>query len=168
LRQDPRITPVGRFLRVTSLDELPQLWNVVIGDMSLVGPRPITEAEICRYRRYFVDYARVRPGITGLWQISGRNDVNYRRRVAMDVTYARSESFGLYVRILVLTVPAVLLIDLILGRTAVLGLSPANITMLVLTFGVSILTLGSGRTNAMQGLVHLLLFLSYVVLIFSP
>ncbi|MBY8829730.1 sugar transferase [Hephaestia mangrovi] len=109
LRRDPRITVVGRFLRVTSLDELPQLWNVVIGEMSLVGPRPITEAEIHRYRRYFADYARVRPGITGLWQISGRNDVNYRRRVAMDVTYARSTSLGLYLRILVLTVPAVLL-----------------------------------------------------------
>ena len=81
---------------------------------------------------------------------------------------AMNVGLGTALSTIALTVPAVLLIDLILGRTAVLGLSPANITMLVLTFGVSILTLGSGRTNAMQGLVHLLLFLSYVVLIFSP
>lgn len=109
LKNDPRITPVGKFLRVSSLDELPQLWNVLMGEMSLVGPRPITESEIARYGRYFVHYVRVRPGITGLWQISGRNDVSYRRRVAMDVTYARTASFALYLRILVFTVPAVLL-----------------------------------------------------------
>jgi exopolysaccharide production protein ExoY len=109
LADDPRITLVGRFLRVSSLDELPQFWNVLRGEMSLVGPRPITQDEVRRYGRYFADYVSVRPGITGLWQISGRNDVSYRRRVAMDVTYARSQSLGLYIRILVFTVPAVLM-----------------------------------------------------------
>lgn len=109
LRNDPRITPIGRFLRKTSLDELPQFWNVLIGDMSLVGPRPIIEAERRRYGRYFTSYTLVKPGITGLWQISGRNDVSYRRRVAMDVAFARSLSPMLYFKILVLTIPAVLL-----------------------------------------------------------
>ena len=108
LKDDPRITRLGRFLRVSSLDELPQLWNVLMGDMSLVGPRPITDAEVPRYGRYFADYAKVKPGITGLWQISGRNDVSYRRRVAMDVAYARSLSVGLFLRILAFTIPAVI------------------------------------------------------------
>ncbi|WP_240700148.1 sugar transferase [Sphingomonas gei] len=109
LKNDPRVTLVGKFLRVSSLDELPQFWNVLVGEMSLVGPRPITQSEVGRYGRYFLDYISVRPGITGLWQISGRNDVSYRRRVAMDVTYARSQSLTLYMRILVFTVPAVLM-----------------------------------------------------------
>lgn len=109
LQHDPRITPIGRFLRVSSLDELPQLWNVLVGDMSLVGPRPITDAESARYGRYFAYYIRVRPGITGLWQVSGRNGVSYRRRVAMDVAYTKSQSLGLYFKILLFTVPAVLL-----------------------------------------------------------
>jgi lipopolysaccharide/colanic/teichoic acid biosynthesis glycosyltransferase len=108
LPNDPRITLVGRFLRISSLDELPQFWNVLIGDMSLVGPRPITHSETHRYGRYLAHYLSVRPGITGLWQISGRNDVSYRRRVAMDVTFARTQSFSLYLRILVFTIPAVL------------------------------------------------------------
>ncbi|UYY57051.1 sugar transferase [Sphingomonas sp. S2-65] len=108
LKKDPRITLVGRFLRVSSLDELPQFWNVLTGEMSLVGPRPITNSEMRRYGRYVTDYLSVRPGITGLWQISGRNNVSYRRRVAMDVTFARSQSLSLYVRILVFTIPAVL------------------------------------------------------------
>jgi lipopolysaccharide/colanic/teichoic acid biosynthesis glycosyltransferase len=109
LRNDPRVTPLGRFLRQSSLDELPQIINVLRGEMSLVGPRPIVGAEISRYGRRFADYCRVRPGITGLWQISGRNDVDYRRRVAMDVIYARRRSPGLYLYILVMTAPAVLL-----------------------------------------------------------
>ena len=109
LRVDPRITRVGRFLRSSSLDELPQLWNVIRGDMSIVGPRPIVDAEVTRYGRYFNDYCRVRPGITGLWQISGRNDVSYRRRVALDVAFSRSTSVRLYLRILCLTVPSVLM-----------------------------------------------------------
>jgi lipopolysaccharide/colanic/teichoic acid biosynthesis glycosyltransferase len=109
LPRDPRVTAIGGFLRASSLDELPQLLNVLRGEMSLVGPRPISLAEISRYGRYIEHYFRATPGITGLWQISGRNDVSYRRRVAMDVTFSRSQSFGLYAYILVKTVPAVLL-----------------------------------------------------------
>lgn len=108
LRNDPRITALGRFLRLSSLDELPQLINVVRGEMSLVGPRPIVEAERERYGRRFHHYAAVRPGITGLWQISGRNDVSYRRRVALDTMYVKRRTLGLYFRILILTIPAVL------------------------------------------------------------
>ena len=108
LRRDPRITPIGNFLRRSSLDELPQLFNVLRGEMSLVGPRPIVMGETARYGRYLGSYASVKPGITGLWQISGRNNISYRRRVAMDVTYARSKSLGLDLRILLATVPAVI------------------------------------------------------------
>jgi exopolysaccharide production protein ExoY len=108
LTNDPRITGIGRFMRKSSLDELPQLWNVICGEMSLIGPRPIVQAEVPRYGRYIADYMATRPGISGLWQISGRNDVSYRRRVALDVAFARSQSLKLYLRILVLTVPAVL------------------------------------------------------------
>ena len=107
LTHDPRITGIGRFMRKSSLDELPQLWNVICGEMSLVGPRPIVQAEVPRYGRYIADYMTARPGISGLWQISGRNDVSYRRRVALDVAFARSQSLKLYLRILILTVPAV-------------------------------------------------------------
>ena len=109
LKVDPRITLVGRFLRSTSLDELPQLWNVVLGEMSLVGPRPIVVAEVGRYGSRFHDYCTCRPGITGLWQVSGRNDVSYRRRVAIDTLYARTRSFRMDVSILVRTMPAVLM-----------------------------------------------------------
>jgi Undecaprenyl-phosphate galactose phosphotransferase WbaP len=109
LRQDPRVTRLGSFLRRSSLDELPQLFNVLLGDMSLVGPRPIVEAEIERYGYRFPHYCAVRPGITGLWQISGRNDVCYRRRVAMDVLYARSKGVWIDIWILLMTIPAVLL-----------------------------------------------------------
>ena len=109
LKVDPRITRIGSFLRRSSFDELPQLINVLRGEMSLVGPRPICEAEAARYGRYIRDYCSVRPGITGLWQISGRNDVSYRRRVMLDVYYARRQSVELYLRIAVMTVPAVLL-----------------------------------------------------------
>ena len=109
LRRDPRITWVGRFLRSTSLDELPQLWNVLRGEMSLVGPRPIVVAEVGRYGARFHEYCTCRPGITGLWQVSGRNDTSYRRRVAIDAVYARRASLALDLAILARTVPAVLL-----------------------------------------------------------
>lgn len=109
LRDDPRVIGIGKFLRKTSLDELPQLWNVVRGDMSLVGPRPIVVGEISRYGRYFEHYCAVRPGITGLWQVGGRNDVSYRRRVAYDVTYSRARSCAMNVKIIAYTVPSVLL-----------------------------------------------------------
>ena len=107
LRADPRITPVGWFLRKSSLDELPQLINVLRGDMCLVGPRPIIPSERVRYGRQFSAYCSVRPGITGLWQVSGRNDVSYRRRVAMDVLYSRSKSLTFDLFILLKTIPAV-------------------------------------------------------------
>ena len=109
LRDDPRITAFGFFLRRSSVDEIPQLINVLRGEMSLVGPRPIVAAEAVRYGRYIHHYCSVPPGITGLWQVSGRNDVSYRRRVALDVTYARSKSLMLDLKILAATVPAVLL-----------------------------------------------------------
>ena len=108
LRRDPRITGLGRFLRKSSLDELPQLFNVLRGEMSLVGPRPIVQAEIARYGHYFGVYCSLKPGITGLWQVSGRSAVSYRRRVAMDVLYSRSRCTALYMKLLVMTVPAVL------------------------------------------------------------
>ena len=108
LRNDPRITPFGRFLRKSSFDELPQFFNLINGTMSVVGPRPIVVAEITRYGRWFGDYCRVKPGITGLWQVSGRSDTTYRRRVALDVAYSRNRSLGLNLKIMVLTVPAVL------------------------------------------------------------
>ena len=109
LRRDPRITSLGLFLRKSSLDELPQFWNVLRGDMSIVGPRPIVFEEVARYGRRFYSYCSVRPGITGLWQVSGRNETGYRRRVAMDHLYAQRNSLGLYLWIVISTVPAVLL-----------------------------------------------------------
>ena len=109
LRDDPRITALGSFLRRSSLDELPQLFNVLAGEMSLVGPRPIVAAEVKRYGRRFGNYCSVRPGITGLWQVSGRNDVSYRRRVAIDTYYAQQQSLMLNLRIMLLTIPCVLL-----------------------------------------------------------
>lgn len=108
LRDDPRVTPLGAFLRRSSLDELPQLFNVLLGTMSLVGPRPIVDAEISRYGKRFRHYCAVKPGITGLWQVSGRNDVSYRTRVALDCLYAKSQSPALYLWIVVVTIPAVL------------------------------------------------------------
>lgn len=109
LRHDPRITPVGRFLRRSSLDELPQLFNVLAGDMSLVGPRPIVSEEIDRYGVHYRHYCAVRPGLTGLWQVNGRNNVSFRRRVVMDVAYVRARCLTLDISILAKTVPAVLL-----------------------------------------------------------
>ena len=109
LRNDPRVTKLGAFLRKTSLDELPQLINVLRGDMDLVGPRPIVDAEVGKYGRRFKAYCAVNPGITGLWQVSGRNDTSYRARVAMDCVYARSKTPALDLWVMVCTVPAVLM-----------------------------------------------------------
>lgn len=92
LKKDPRITPVGYFLRKTSLDELPQLINVLKGEMSLVGPRPIVEAELEKYGASLPYYLAVKPGLTGLWQTSGRNNVSYEQRVALDTKYACEQS----------------------------------------------------------------------------
>lgn len=108
LRDDPRVTRIGRFLRRTSLDELPQLWNVLRGEMSMVGPRPIVKEELLRYGRSGSVYLSVRPGITGLWQVSGRNNTDYRRRVAIDVYYVRNQSVLLDLYILLKTVRVVL------------------------------------------------------------
>ena len=108
LRRDPRITRLGRFLRKTSLDELPQLWNVLRGEMSLVGPRPIVEEEIDGYGPEFSLYCKVTPGITGLWQVSGRNMVTVRDRVRLDSYYVRNWSFWLDLHILARTTKAVL------------------------------------------------------------
>jgi lipopolysaccharide/colanic/teichoic acid biosynthesis glycosyltransferase len=104
LRADPRVTPVGKLLRAFSVDELPQLFNVIWGTMSLVGPRPIVEAEIRRYDSTFATYCSCRPGITGLWQVEGRSDLDYSRRIELDQHYAEHWSLWLDFMILVKTV----------------------------------------------------------------
>ena len=108
LREDPRITPIGRILRVTSLDELPQLLNVLSGQMSLVGPRPIVADEVARYGTSIASYRACRPGITGLWQVSGRSDCSYAERVAFDAHYAANWSLWLDLKIVARTVFVVL------------------------------------------------------------
>lgn len=108
LARDPRVTPLGRFLRQTSLDELPQLLNVLRGEMSLVGPRPVTADELARYGRHVDAYLALRPGLTGLWQTMGRNDVSYQRRVQLDCEYGRRTSLWLDLSILARTVTVVL------------------------------------------------------------
>jgi len=107
LRCDPRITRVGRFLRKTSLDELPQFWNVLRGEMSLVGPRPIVEEEVAAYGMNFSLYCRVTPGLTGLWQVSGRNEVSLCDRVRLDSYYVRNWSPWLDLHILARTAKVV-------------------------------------------------------------
>jgi Undecaprenyl-phosphate galactose phosphotransferase WbaP len=108
LKFDPRVTRIGRFLRKTSLDELPQLWNVILGDMSLVGPRPIVTAEIVKYGPYYGLYTMVKPGITGLWQVSGRNNTTYDERVQLDAYYVRNWSPWVDVVLLLKTIRIVL------------------------------------------------------------
>ena len=108
LTRDPRVTAVGDFLRRTSLDELPQLFNVVRGDMRLVGPRPVTVAELEKYGGSRWHYVSVRPGMTGLWQVSGRNDTSYEERVALDRRYVESRSMVRDLAILFRTVGVVL------------------------------------------------------------
>ena len=108
LKNDPRITPIGNFLRRTSLDELPQLWNVLTGSMSLVGPRPIVEEEVDSYGQNFSLYCRVTPGLTGLWQVSGRNTISSRDRVRLDSYYVRNWSPWLDLHILARTAKVVL------------------------------------------------------------
>jgi Undecaprenyl-phosphate galactose phosphotransferase WbaP len=106
LRKDPRVTWFGRLLRMTSLDELPQIWNVLRGDMSIVGPRPIVESEVPRYGDIYTLYTTVKPGITGLWQVSGRNDISYEGRVLLDQFYIRHWSPWLDIYILAKTLVA--------------------------------------------------------------
>ncbi|TMD87451.1 MAG: sugar transferase [Chloroflexi bacterium] len=112
---DPRITRVGRFLRRTSLDEIPQLFNVLSGDMSLVGPRPAIAYELTHYQPWYFERQHVKPGMTGLWQVSGRDTVSAQDMMALDVRYVRERTLWLDVRILFLTVPA------LLGRYSVLS-----------------------------------------------
>lgn len=108
LANDPRVTPLGRFLRKTSLDEIPQLFNVFSGEMALIGPRPIVEREVAHYGRAYSIFSSVKPGITGLWQATGRSDTDYVRRVALDTHYVLNWSLWLDVWILFRTVSAVL------------------------------------------------------------
>jgi lipopolysaccharide/colanic/teichoic acid biosynthesis glycosyltransferase len=108
IRSDPRITPIGHYLRRFSVDELPQLFNVLRGEMSIVGPRPIVHAEVYRYAEYFTDYCAVRPGLTGLWQVSGRNDIDYEERVQLDRQYARAKCITLDCILIFRTIPVVL------------------------------------------------------------
>ncbi len=107
LKDDPRVTRLGRILRKTSLDELPQLWNVLRGEMSLVGPRPVPEAELEEYRGFEWAYLMCRPGITGVWQVSGRNDVSYAERVKMDVGYVLNARLRTDLEVLWKTIGAV-------------------------------------------------------------
>jgi Undecaprenyl-phosphate galactose phosphotransferase WbaP len=108
LKQDPRITGIGRFLRMTSLDEFPQFWNVLKGDMSVVGPRPLVEEELPRYGRHINKILTIRPGITGLWQVSGRNDIPYPRRVQIDLYYANDKNLWMDMWILFKTIGVVI------------------------------------------------------------
>jgi len=108
LKNDPRITRLGKFLRRSSLDELPQFINVLRGEMSVVGPRPIVKAELNRYGRHMNEVLSVRPGMTGLWQVSGRNNLSYNQRVRLDLRYARSRHFLLDLKIVFQTVKVVL------------------------------------------------------------
>jgi len=110
LKQDPRVTPIGQFLRKTSLDELPQFWNVLIGDLSVVGPRPVVIEEI---HRYFGEKApkilSMRPGLTGIWQVSGRSDIScYQTRIKLDEYYVDNHSLLLDIKLIAKTVPAIL------------------------------------------------------------
>jgi exopolysaccharide production protein ExoY len=106
LKNDPRVSGIGQFLRKSSLDELPQLINVLLGQMSLVGPRPVTQGELKRYGRSSSKYLAARPGLTGLWQVSGRNSLHYSRRVALDRYYVTRWSPMLDLSIILRTIPA--------------------------------------------------------------
>jgi exopolysaccharide biosynthesis polyprenyl glycosylphosphotransferase len=108
LKEDPRITRFGRLLRKTSLDELPQLFNVLRGEMSLVGPRMISPEEMTKYQQAGINLLTVKPGITGLWQVNGRSNVSYEERVQMDMYYIRNWSLFLDVNLLLRTIPAIL------------------------------------------------------------
>lgn len=108
MARDPRITGIGRILRKTSIDELPQLWNVIKGDMSLVGPRPPVPAEVDLYSERDRLRLAVRPGITCIWQVSGRGDLPFSEQLRLDVEYIRKQSFLLDVKLLLMTIPAVL------------------------------------------------------------
>ena len=103
IKNDPRITPIGKFLRKTSLDEIPQFINVLKREMSIVGPRPIVKDEVKKYKKYFNKVISIKPGITGLWQVSGRNNLSYKKRVNLDLIYVKDINFLLDIRIIIRT-----------------------------------------------------------------
>ena len=108
MTEDPRVTRCGRLLRRSSLDELPQLWNVLRGEMSLVGPRPPIQYEVEQYPPHWFARFAAKPGLTGLWQVSGRSDVTLEEMVALDIEYIENRSLWLNLKLILLTVPAVL------------------------------------------------------------
>ncbi|MGK7922551.1 MAG: sugar transferase [Trichodesmium sp.] len=108
LKHDPRITWIGRFLRVTSLDEFPQFWNVLKGDMSVVGPRPLVVEELAKYGHHMDKILTIKPGITGLWQVSGRNDIPYPKRVQIDLYYVNFRNFWIDIWIMFKTIGIVI------------------------------------------------------------
>ena len=108
LTKDPRITKIGKFLRFLSLDELPQIFNVLKGDMSLIGPRPIVKSEIKKYGKDFEKVFSIKPGISGLWQVSGRNNLSYDKRVKLDIFYSENISFILDLKIFIKTIIIIL------------------------------------------------------------
>jgi lipopolysaccharide/colanic/teichoic acid biosynthesis glycosyltransferase len=108
LRDDPRVTWIGRFLRLTSLDEFPQFWNVLTGDMSVVGPRPLVPEELCKYGNRIDKVLTIQPGITGLWQVSGRNDIPYPQRVQIDVYYVNSRNWFMDLWVVIKTIGVVI------------------------------------------------------------
>ena len=103
IKNDPRITTIGKFLRKTSLDELPQFFNVLKNEMSIVGPRPIVKAEKKKYGRNLIKVLSIKPGITGLWQVSGRNNLTYKKRVMLDINYVKNYNLIMDIRILIRT-----------------------------------------------------------------
>jgi lipopolysaccharide/colanic/teichoic acid biosynthesis glycosyltransferase len=108
IRRDPRVTRIGSFLRKTSIDELPQLWNVLRGDMSIVGPRPPVPSEVAEYSAYQRRRLEVKPGLTCIWQVSGRGDVPFDGQIEQDIEYIENRSLWLDIRLIAKTVPAVL------------------------------------------------------------
>ena len=108
ITNDPRITNIGKFLRFTSLDELPQIFNVLKGEMSFIGPRPIVKSEIKKYGKNFEKVFSVKPGISGIWQVSGRNKISYKKRVELDIIYSENISFILDIKIFIKTIYIIL------------------------------------------------------------
>ena len=108
IKNDPRITTIGKFLRKTSLDELPQFFNVLKNEMSIVGPRPIVKAEKKKYGKNLIKVLSIKPGITGLWQVSGRNNLTYKKRVMLDINYVKNYNFLMDIRILIRTFGVIL------------------------------------------------------------
>ncbi|AQL29774.1 MULTISPECIES: sugar transferase [unclassified Prochlorococcus] len=109
IKNDPRITNIGKFLRFSSLDELPQIINVLKGEMSFIGPRPIVKSEIKKYGNNFEKAFLIKPGISGLWQVSGRNNLSYEKRIELDIFYSKNTSFLLDIKIFIKTLKVLIL-----------------------------------------------------------